>query len=219
MTAGAVLRTARLDLRSIAPYGRTQVVVMVLVVPLFAWLTGEPATALVIAAVFATFLTSYPFAIADKFDLDTLYGMLPTSRRALVAGRFLLALGLYVAAAALGAVMSVGIALARDQAIATGDAALVLAISFAIFAVVVALQHPFFWAMGYTRARAVSYVPLLALAFGGALLPLLGVDPTGAPLGSPASAGGVAALLVLGGALALVASAAVSIRLDARRVR
>jgi hypothetical protein len=218
MTAGALLRTARLDLRAVAPYGRAQIVVMALVVPLFASLAGEPATAQVIAAVFATFLASYPFAIADKFDLDTLYGMLPLSRRALVAGRFVFALGLFVAAALFGAVLAAAIAAARHETIGAGDEGLVLAISFAIFAAVVALQHPLFWALGYTKARAVSYVPLLALALGGALLPMLGFDPTG-PSGAMPAYGALVAALVGGGVVALAASVVVSVRLDARRVR
>lgn len=219
MTAGATARMARLDVRSVAPYGRAQVLVMVLVVPLFASLTGEPATAVVMAAVFATFLASYPFAIADKNDLDTLYGMLPVSRRALVAGRYVFALALYVASTLLGGVMAAVIAAIRHEPVALADAALVAAISFAIYCVVVALQHPFFWAMGYTKARAVSYVPLLALAFGTSLLPLLGVDPTGPGGGAGPSPQVLSVLLVAGGAAAYVASVAVSVRLDARRVR
>lgn len=217
MSAGAASQMARLDVRSVAPYGRAQVAVMVLVVPLFAALTGEPASAVVMAAVFATFLAAYPFAVADKNDLDTLYGMLPVSRRALVAGRYVFALALYAVATLVGGVLAAVLAEVRHEPVGAADAVLVVAISFAIFCVVVALQHPFFWAMGYTRARVASYVPLLALAFGTATLPLLGFDPTGTWDGP--GPGVLAALLVVGGAGVYVASAAVSVRLDARRVR
>ncbi|MCV2392693.1 ABC-2 transporter permease [Actinotalea sp. M2MS4P-6] len=219
MTSSAVLRLARLDVRSVAPYRNAQVLLMVILAPLLAAIWGEPASALVMAVVFATFLAAYPFAVADKNDLDTLYGMLPVARRAVVVGRLVFSLGLFAAALAYGGVATAALATLMHRPLTAEDAVMVVTISFAIFALMAALQFPFYWAFGYTKARAASFVPLFALAFGvGVVSIATGQDPTGTFPGAP-SAALVAAVSLIGGTVALAVSTALSVRLDARRVR
>lgn len=206
----ATVSMVRLDLFTVRPFAR-QAGLFLVVAGVLALTMGDPTFALSIGAVFAALMVSYPFAAADRNDLETLYATLPLPRRAFLAGRYLFAVLLFAATLAVMALLALLVGALSGSPLGGGAALAMLATCVALFATVVAVQFPVFFRLGYLRARLVAIVPFVLLAPGVVLLDRLDVRWT--PPSPPA-----ALALALGYAVAvLVASAALAGRLLERR--
>ena len=210
----AVARMTQLDLRTVRPY-RTQVVILLILTPLLAALWRQPMVAPVMVMVMSVFVAAYPFAIAEKNDLDTLYGVLPIRRRALVTGRYWFAMVLAVIAAVVGTLIGFAMGAAMGLPFGWVELGYLLVAAFVIVGVLVSVQFPLYFALEYTRARLVTFLPIFAVM--AVVTPAMNVLPKDSiTLPSPAV---LVAIAVVGTVALLVASVAISARLDARRVR
>lgn len=205
------LKIAQLDLRVVMPY-RLQALIVLAIAPVLAFVTHDPRSVLPASVVYTSMLVGYPFAIGDKYDLPTLYGVLPIDRSRVVTGRYAFAFGIYVATAVVGLALTFAMAAALGVSITGTEVALLVTASLVLFVLVVALQFPLYFWLGYTKARVLGIVPFVVLfAAIVALAPSL--KTAAMPPAGPLVAGGV-----VGAAALLAASVVLSRRLDARRV-
>ncbi|HSZ43816.1 MAG TPA: ABC-2 transporter permease [Streptosporangiaceae bacterium] len=203
----AVARMAMLNLRTVAPYRYQGFLVFALGVLLFA---GKP-TVLVPALVFffTSQFASYPFNVADKAGLDTLYAVLPLPRRSMLYGHYAWAIALFVATASVSTVLAVLLARAQTVPFSGRTVMTVLALSWALFAVNVAIQLPLLIRFGYTRVSVLGTALPLAVVLGTVYKLHLTVPSTQVWL----------PVLWIAGAVALMASAAIATTADRRRMR
>lgn len=166
---------------------------------------------------------SFPFSVVEKNGMDTLYATLPIKRKNVVTGRYVFVLcveifGVVFAlllSAALSAIFSVGLNITETL--------FSLCLLSAAFSLVVSLQYPIYFKLGYTKAQVFAYIPLLItflfVAIGPTLLenlaPLSAVDILWK--GILASPYLMYALPVAAGLLVLALSCALSRRLYANR--
>lgn len=205
------LKIAQLDLRVVMPY-RLQALIVLAIAPVLAFVTHDPRSVLPASVVYTSMLVGYPFAIGDKYDLPTLYGVLPIDRSRVVTGRYAFAFGIYVATAVVGLALTFAMAAALGVSVTGTEVALLVTASLVLFVLVVALQFPLYFWLGYTKARVLGIVPFVVLfAAIVALAPSL--KTAAMPPAGPLVAGGV-----VGAAVLLAASVVLSRRLDARRV-
>jgi hypothetical protein len=159
---------------------------------------------------FTSQVAAYPFNVADKAGLETLYGVLPLPRRSVLYGHYAWAIAVFLATAAAGTALA--LLLARVQAVPFGGRILaMLTLSWGLFAVNVAIQFPLLIRFGYTRISALSTtLPLTLVVFAVVRLhPHLTVESV-QPWLPLAWAAGMAAI---------VTSAAVAMTADRQRVR
>ena len=202
----------RLDLITVRPY-RKQLLVLVAVGLGITISMPDPSVALPAAAVYAALAAAYPFAIGDKADLSTLPGALPVQRSAVVLGRYVFATLTFLGAAVLATLAMLAVAAARSLPVEPATTAVLLATSFVVFALTVGIQFPLYFALGYTRARMLSYLPFAAIVgifvVSAPLLPQGGADLTPDPA--------ITIALTVAGLAMLAVSALVSCRLFGRR--
>jgi hypothetical protein len=203
----AVARMAMLNLRTVAPYRYQGFLVFALGVLLF---VSKP-TVLVPALVFffTSQFASYPFNVADKAGLDTLYPVLPLPRRSMLYGHYAWAIALFVATASVSTVLAVLLARAQAVPFSGRTVMTVLALSWALFAVNVAIQLPLLIRFGYTRVSVLGTALPLAVVLGTVYKLHLTVPSTQVWL----------PVLWIAGAVALMASAAIATTADRRRMR
>lgn len=209
----------RLDARTVSPYWR-QLLPLVGAAGIIAVVSSEPVVVVVAGAVFGSVAASYPFAVGDKHDLDTLRAVLPVSRGVLVAGRYLYAVALYLVIALLTAALAVlGSSIGEPAAgLAAGDLASAAAVGLGVYSLLAGTQLPVYFALGYTRGRMVSFVPLvLGSSAIGMGVSMLGDGMPDLDLWLARWSDRLAPLAVVAGVLLLAASAVVSWRLDRRR--
>ena len=203
----ALARVFMLTLRTVAPY-RLGLLTPLVIMAAF---SGKPefmVPALVLVAISAA---TIPFYASDRHHLDTLYAVLPLTRRSLLLGRYVWALAIFVAVAGVG--IPVSLLLARLENVSFPGNALtaIVAVSWALFALNISITFPLFVRFGATLAGLLGGVtPISALA---------GVAYT-AGQGYVLNPGSVwPGLLAAGCVILFCASAAVAMALNPRRAR
>lgn len=205
-----IARMAVLDLRTIAPY-RIQGLVMFGLVAVI--LASDPVRLLPALELFVTSqIAAYPFMVADKAGLETLYAVLPLPRRSVLYGHYAWAMATFLATATAGTALT--LLLARVQAVPFGgrDFVTMLTLSWALFVINVAIQFPLFTRFGYSRISVLAtMLPLAFVLVAVVRLHLTFVTTSSIQIWLP--------LLWIAGVAAIVASMAVAITADRRRMR
>ncbi|HEY1486380.1 MAG TPA: ABC-2 transporter permease [Micromonosporaceae bacterium] len=204
----ATARMAVLDLRTVWPYRFYCVAVFGLGVVVFAdkpiWFVPG------LVLLFTSQIAPYPFNVSDKAGLETLYAILPLSRRSVLYGHYVWATACFLATATVGTALA--LLLAHVQAVPFGGRTLatMLTLSWALFAVNVAIQFPLLIRFGYTRVSVLGTTLPLAVVVGAVYKLHLNLASTQTWLPP---------LLCAVGVVALVTSAAVATTADRQRVR
>jgi hypothetical protein len=215
---------ARLDFQTIRVYLNLKALGIFLVVAVaVGWSTGSDAALLAVPAAMECSWATYPCAMSEKANLDTLYTTLSLSRRTVVRGRYVFALLLVLASLAGGYIVAAALSLVRRQPfeplLPLGE----LGLLFAVFSVVIAAQLPIIFKLGYTAARFLAYVPMI-----GMIVVIVGMGSlsqqewmasflTAASTWLLSHPAAVVAILVLVWAAALLGSYALSVRFYAKR--
>ena len=157
----SIARVTVLDLRTIAPYGRQALIIAVVVMAITADRPPVILPALVLLA--ASVTAGYPFQISDKADLETLYAVLPLTRRSLLLGHYALALATFVGYAVIGSAEAVITAHLQGVPFGWGKFAAMLAISWALFALNISIRFPLFVRFGYSQVGMLGTTIPIAL--------------------------------------------------------
>jgi len=155
-------------------------------------------------------VAAYPFVVADKAGLETLYAVLPLPRRAVLLGHYAWAVAAFVATATVGTTLA--LLLAWGESVPFGGRTLVtvLTLSWAMFVVTVAIQFPLFVRFGYSRISVLcTFLPLAVI--------MLAVTRLHLTIATFASIQAWLPVLWVAGAAAIVGSAAVAMTADHRR--
>lgn len=202
----AVARMAMLDLRTVAPY-RAQALVLfglMVVVGVRSPVVLVPALVVLVTSQIA----AYPFNVADKAGLENLYATLPLHRRSVLYGHYAWALACFLATAAVGTALALLLARIETIPFEGSTVATVLAVSWALFAVNVAIQFPLLIRFGYTQTSVwITILPLALISVAFIRLHL--------------TVGWIhswLALLWVGGVAAIVTSAVLATSLDRRMI-
>ncbi len=115
-------------------------------------------------------ITSYPFAIAEKNDMETLYSSLPVKRGYVVAGRYLFALLLMIAGITAAFFLSCIIDAVYSLNVSFGGLGGQFLIFASVLLLLLAFQYPMYFKFGYYKARLAAMVPMLLLSVGAALI-------------------------------------------------
>jgi hypothetical protein len=196
----AIARIAMLDARTVAPYRYQGLLIVAVYIALF---VNRP-TVLVPALVMlvAATVAAYPFNVADKADLNTLYAVLPISRRSVVWGHYAWAAATFVVTAGAGTTLALVFAHAQRMPFGGRLVATELTLSWTVFAAVIAIQFPLFIRYGYSRTSALATALPLATIVGIAYRSYLTV----------ASVHSWLPLIAAAAVAAMVVSAAVAVR-------
>lgn len=201
-----IVRVTLLDLRTITPYGRQALVIAVLVMAITADRPQVVLPALILLA--ASVTAGYPFQISEKADLETLYAVLPLTRRSLLLGHYLSALATFAVYAILGSLEAVICAHLRHVSFSGHEFAAALAVSWALFALNIAVKFPLFIRFGYSQVGMLGTTIPIAL---------VAVIASRAHLSVPSAVW--LDLLAAGGLVLLGGSIAVTVAVDPRRMR
>lgn len=125
-----------------------------------------PALSILAAVALMVLLAPQTFAADERGRLDALYATLPISRRTVVTGRYVALVALYLALAAVATVSAVAATLAQGRPVSFTQLALVNLVCLVLFLLVIAVQLPFFFGLGFTRARPMMYIPLVVVSAG-----------------------------------------------------
>lgn len=158
------LRVARLDFYTIRQYlGFRQLGLFLLIAFVLCYMNGSSGFSIGILMMYGLFYTAYPFAIGEKTKMDLLYASLPLQKKTLVFGRYLFALLINLGSGVIAFLFTFVTALVLRQDFIFGDTAAAIVGCFFLFTLVEAMQIPFYFKLGYTKAKLVVFLPLLVV--------------------------------------------------------
>ena len=165
-----LLAFVRLDLITIKPYLTIKNFLCYAVIAVFlTTMSGNISSGMGVGIMIGTLFISYPFAIGEKNNIDALYITLSLDRKTVVAGRYLFSLAFNIGAILFSVFFAIiGILVTRAVGLDMGKSDILLAgvLLAAVFIVIQSIQLPFFFKMGYTKAKFFSIVPFVALMAG-----------------------------------------------------
>jgi ABC-type transport system involved in multi-copper enzyme maturation permease subunit len=206
----------RFDVRNAVTTQPRRLLIPLLLVAVTGFVLPVPGMPMVIGAVMGSLLVSYPFQADERGHLDTLYATTPVTPRAVVVGRYLTVLAVAAVAVLVGAATTFAVSAVNHRAVDPVELGAVAVAAVAIVVLACAVQLPVYFALGYTKARPMMFVPVIVIAVGAGLLGrtdafdglLDGPVPPLAP---------VAVAVVVGGAVLLTVSAVIAERVYRRR--
>ena len=165
-----LLSFVRLDFITVKPYLTVKNLLIFAAVAIFlTTMSGNISSGMGVGIMLGTMFISYPFAVGEKSNMDALYATLSLNRKTVVAGRYLFALAFNLCAilfSVVSALLGIVVSAVAGHEAGTGEVLLVGILLAALFIIIQAIQLPFFFKMGYTKAKFFSLVPLVALMAG-----------------------------------------------------
>lgn len=206
-------KAARMDAALVAPYWK--VIAFTLLLPVaFVAINRSLLTGVSFAMCFVAMTTGYPFSVAEKSHMERLYGILPVRRRSLVAGRYLLVLGLGAAALTVSLALHPLVLRALGEPVTAADIGRAAAGGALLYTLYTVFQLPGYYRYGAIKGRVFLYIPVAG--FLATLLVFPQVPGLAAELAGRAPA--ALAGLVLAAAVGLYAlSVWVSVRIVTRK--
>lgn len=150
----------QLDLLTLQPYYKS-VFALLATGSVFGIVQRDAYAMATICLIYALLLVAYPFTIGDKYALDVLYGTLAIRRSTVVYGRYALVVLLYAAVAVCTVALTYGMALLLRFPFSWPAMTMLVAVFFLFFALAAGLQLPIFFKLGYTKAKLITYIPLV----------------------------------------------------------
>lgn len=203
----------RFDLMSWFP--RRQTLLPLAFIVVVGILLPVPGMAIAASAFVTSLMLSAPFLGDERDHLDTLYGVLPISRRAVVIGRALSLLLYGVVAMIIATVATLAVATARGTTIAPELLMIGYAAAFAVVGLSLGVQLPVLFRVGYSRGRLMVYAPTLLIAGSAWAAQSLGLIDSTALSSIPVEL--VVGVCTAIGALGIIIGTVLAIRLYATR--
>ena len=152
----------KLDFITVKPYMTLKnLAILVIAMAVMASTDGGTASTAGFIMVLGALYVSYPFAVAEKNDLDALYCTLSLSRKQVVRGRYLFALAIDLLFALLAVILSAAVSLVMGVETDILQLLIAVLVMLLIYGLVQAIQLPIFFKMGYTKAKFFSYLPFV----------------------------------------------------------
>lgn len=152
-------KAARMDAALVAPYWK--VIAFTLLLPVaFVAINRSLLTGVSFAMCFVAMTTGYPFSVAEKSHMERLYGILPVRRRSLVAGRYLLVLGLGAAALTVSLALHPLVLRALGEPVTAADIGRAAAGGALLYTLYTVFQLPGYYRYGAIKGRVFLYIPV-----------------------------------------------------------
>jgi hypothetical protein len=159
MTKNTVINFARLDYLTTAPY-LTWRIILIFTAAIAFIAAGTSNTTIIISMCMmcSVVFACYPFTIG----LDTLYFTLPLTKKNVILGRYVFTISLNLAMLLVAYILSFTIMTIFSEDFDWLVNLLTGLACFGLFTFIEAIQLPIYFKMGYTKAKFLAYVPLIA---------------------------------------------------------
>ncbi len=158
----------KLDYLTIKPYLTLKNLIIILAIMLLLGYGTGPFMPIGMLMMYSNIYSSYPFAVGDKNGIDTLYATLPITKKNIVTGRYIFTLSLNVIAGFAAFAIAFIMANLLGKEFAMSESLGTLVGCFWIFSVLEFIQLPIYFKLGYSKAKFLAYLPLIA--FSGVIM-------------------------------------------------
>lgn len=160
----------RLDFYTLKPYRNSLLLLVAMAVVMTAAFRSV-STLTFYLMMSLTLVMMYPFSIGETGRLDTLYATLPLKRGDAVAGRYLFVLCMEAAVVLMILVLGWFFSAFAGMELIAEEMAFNLSVASCLFSTIVAFQYPFYFKLGYNKAKFFAMAPFLIFFLAVITLP------------------------------------------------
>jgi len=158
------LSFVRLDFITIKPYLKLKNLAILFIIAIFMSINDTSSSGTIgFIMAFALIFSSYPFVIAEKNNLDALYATLPMKKETIVSGRYIFFFVLDILSGVAACVISFILQTVMNREFNIREALLFTSGIFAIYSFFQMIQLPIYFKLGYTKAKFLVYLPIIAV--------------------------------------------------------
>lgn len=169
-----VIKMIKLDISLIKPYSKSLLIVFL--VPLIVIFgTQDIISGVIFCMSIMAMTSSYTFSIAEKNDLNRLYGLLPVTKRDIVTGRYMFSALTGVIAVLFGVVINVVILTFTKKSFSYQDTVIAVSVGLMLYTLFTAIQLPGFFKFGAIKGRFITFIPFIGMFLVGVIAK--GVSP------------------------------------------
>lgn len=165
-----VCKFAKLDLFMVKPYLKRYMLLLFAVSIPVIITTKNIYMMSFIAMFYGVIMVSYPFALSEKNNIENFYGTLSLKKRNIVNGRYIFTLGTMIFFTILSYIIMIVGNVILKQGLEYSELLFVLVTGFFMSLILVSLQLPAYFKLGYTKGKIFTYVPFFVIAIGVSLL-------------------------------------------------
>lgn len=165
-----VCKFAKLDLFMVKPYLKKYMLLLFAVSIPVIITTKNIYMMSFIAMFYGVIMVSYPFALSEKNNIENFYGTLSLKKRNIVNGRYIFTLGTMIFFTILSYIIMIVGNVILKQGLEYSELLFVLVTGFFMSLILVSLQLPTYFKLGYTKGKIFTYVPFFVIAIGVSLL-------------------------------------------------
>lgn len=154
------LKMARLDYFTF----KSQIVAyaaLILVTIMFAVMSSSFVTLSITVSWFTALLLTNIFAIQEKNELERLYAALSLNAKNIICGRYIFTFVNYILAMIVSIFIGIVISFLQNRDVNYTDIILSISISLFAFTIIIGIQIPIYFKLGYTKARVWCMVPFV----------------------------------------------------------
>ncbi|MBU5668523.1 ABC-2 transporter permease [Peptoniphilus sp. MSJ-1] len=160
-----IKKILKLDWVTTRPYFTIKnLLVMIFLCAILFFSTKNPLTTVSMPLIFAILYSSYPFLVGEDAGIDALYRIFGIKSKNVVLGRYIFSVFLYIGFALFGLLVALVLFLLGNK-INASEVLGSYGIYTIIYLLIVNFQYPFFFKLGYQKARLVAMVGIFL--FGG----------------------------------------------------
>jgi len=161
-----IIKMLKLDFSLIKPYTKTLLIVFLF--PLIVSVK-EFSYGFVLYMSIMAMTSNYTFSVAEKNDLNRLYGLLPVKKEDIVNGRYLFTALTGVLLAISFAILNIIIMFFAKMSFSLEDLIVSLSVGLGMYMFFTAIQLPGFFKFGAIKGRFVAFIPFIGVFLAGVI--------------------------------------------------
>ncbi|HEY5583390.1 MAG TPA: ABC-2 transporter permease [Ruminiclostridium sp.] len=172
-----IIKLVQLDKALLKPYYKYFLVMIFATVPMmFGFKAIIPSIVFAMSMIAMT--SNYTFSVAEKNDLNRLYGLLPVSKKDIVAGRYFFTAIIGFVAIAIMVVLNLIVLTIAKVTITNEEVLLGIGSGIIVYFLFTAIQLPGLFKFGSLKGRLFSFVPFIGIFSASASLNSIRISDT-----------------------------------------
>jgi hypothetical protein len=163
-----IIKMVNLDMSLLKPYKKYYL--MFLLIPIIITLSTKDINSSIIFFMCMIAMTSnYTFSVAEKNDLNRLYGLIPVSKIDIVAGRYIFSALTGAVTAVAAVIINILILVLSKTPIIYLDVVASVSIGLLMYFFFTAIQLPGYFKFGAIKGRFITFIPFLGIFLAGVI--------------------------------------------------
>lgn len=172
-----ISKLIQLDKALLKPYLKYFLIIIFCTVPMMLGYK-EIMSSMVFATIMISVTSSYTFSVAEKNDLNRLYGLLPVSKKDIVTGRYVFTALMGLFGILVSVILNLIILTIVEVPFTLDEVILSIGVGMLLYFPFTAIQLPGFFKFGAIKGKAFSFIPLFGLFFMSSIVKSLSPNST-----------------------------------------